>query len=335
MKTLTGASIVPDRSAVPSVRRIPFIVGPTGVGKTDVALTIARSGEALILSIDARQAYRRLDRATGKPAEISEREIHRLLDIWNPDTPSSAARFSKAFHDELRKARNQRRRFLAAGGSGLYIDAILGRIDPMPEIDPSLREALRREWDKSGGEALHQRLREVDPETAGRIAPRDAQRILRALEVWHQTGIPLSGWHRSGHGSYDLRQGPLIFFLARDPNDLRERITDRCRAMVEAGLVGEIRELLDEGLSPNAPGFKTLGYQEWLRYVQGECDEKSAMDQMILKTWQYARRQMTWFRNRYIGIKRIEIPPDEPAGDTAARIVRQLPGEWGTSESEP
>ncbi|MBD3335066.1 MAG: tRNA (adenosine(37)-N6)-dimethylallyltransferase MiaA [Candidatus Eisenbacteria bacterium] len=318
-KTLTAASSDPDAAA--RVRRIPFLVGPTACGKTDVALELNRRTGRTLLSIDARQVYRGLDAATGKPESKEERRLHRLIDIWEPTERGSAGRFARRFYEEVERLGEGG--CLAVGGSGLYLDAVLGRIDPMPPVDPRLRGALQREWDARGGATLYEELQRLDPETAARLAPRDRQRILRALEVVRQTGRPLSAWQTSGHGPLDVSGGPPIIVLLRDRNDLRRRIEARCRAMAAGGLEEEIRALLDRGVPEDAPGFKTLGYAEWLPVFQGRADRVETMERFIVNTWHYARRQMTWFRNRYTGTREIVLDPDttpQAAADRAQEV---------------
>jgi tRNA dimethylallyltransferase len=307
----------------------PFLVGPTAVGKTDVAVALARPAKALILSVDARQVYRRLDKGTGKPEEPKVRAMHRLLDIWEPAEQGTAAAFAREFWRVLTKAWSEGERVLVTCGAGLYMDACLGRIDAMPQVDPAVRRRLRAQWSEEGGEALHQRLRTVDPETAARLSPRDAQRVLRALEVWETTGKPLSRWQRSGHGPLDVQEGPPVFLLSRPTAELSERISARCRAMVESGLEEEIRQLLAEGVGPSAPAFKTLGYAEWLPVVLGERSPEEAMDLFIRRTRQYARRQMTWFRNRYIGVRMLRWECDVSPEEIAEKILAELPPDWG------
>jgi tRNA dimethylallyltransferase len=304
-------------------------VGPTAVGKTDVAVALARPAKALIFSIDARQVYRRLDKATGKPEDSRIRTMHRLLDIWEPAEQGTAAGFAREFWRLLAEAWSEGQRVLVTCGAGFYMDACLGRIDAMPQVDPAVRRKLRAQWEEEGGEALHERLGAVDPETAARLSPRDAQRVLRALEVWETTGRPLSRWQRSGHGPLNVQKGPPVFLLSRPAADLSERISARCHAMVESGLEEEIRQLLAEGVGPTAPAFKTLGYAEWLPVVLGEKSPEEALDLFIRRTRQYARRQMTWFRNRYAGVRTISWDCDVPPEEIALEILAELPPDWG------
>lgn len=319
----------------PRILGIPFLAGPTAVGKTGLALAIARPADALILSVDARQVYRGMDKGTGKPGEADVRAVHRLLDIWEPEDRGTAVRFAEEFHREVVSAWSAGRRVLATCGSGFYLDACLGRVDPMPRIDPAVRGKIRAEAERAGPRALRDRLRTVDPETAERLSERDTQRLLRALEVWESTGRPLSRWHKTGHGPLDVRDGPPIFLLARPREELNRRIAERCRAMLESGLEDEIRELLSEGLAASSPAFKTLGYAEWLAVVLGKMDRDEATDLFIRKTRQYARRQMTWFRNRYRGVRELSWPRGESAAGMARRILAALPEKWGLPESGP
>jgi len=314
----------------PRARRIPFLVGPTAVGKTDVAVAIAEPAGATILSVDARQVYRGLDAATGKPDRADVRARHRLLDIWEPSEQGTAADFASRFWSAAEDVWTSGGRVLVTAGAGFYMDACLGRVDPMPPVDERVRRALRERWDAGERDALYEKLMAVDPETAGRVGARDAQRVLRALEVWEASGEPLSRWQRTGHGPLDTSGGPTVILLTRSMDDLSGRIARRCSAMVASGLEDEIRSLLEGGVPDSSPAFKTLGYTEWLPVVRGETGPAEALELFIRNTRQYARRQLTWFRNRYSGVRTLDVAPDEPAVETAARLEKLLPRRWGT-----
>jgi tRNA dimethylallyltransferase len=169
----------------------------------------------------------------------------------------------------------------------------------------------------------------VDPAAARRLAPADAQRILRALEVWEATGRPLSSWQRSGHGPLDVSDGPPMVLLLRGRDDLSRRIAIRCEAMISGGLESEIRGLLGAGLTPDAPAFKTLGYAEWLPAVLGERSRDDAMDLFVRNTRRYARRQTTWFRNRYRGQRVLTVAPSEDPAESSGRVGEDLGADWG------
>jgi tRNA dimethylallyltransferase len=308
----------PDAADLP-----PFLVGPTGVGKTAVAIPLARALGAEILSIDSRQAYRRLDIGTAKPTAAERAAVaHHLLDLFDPDEVASAAVFARHFHAALAGLRARGRGALAVGGSGLYVDACLGRLDRLPPADPAIRAAHRRIRDERGAAHLHEALRAADPETAARLAPADFQRVSRALEVFQTTGLPLSRL-QTRRGPLDLTGGPAMVLLLRDRAELRRRIAARAHAMVEAGLLDELAALLASGVPPDAPGLQAIGYTDFVGVLRGEVARETAVSAFVARTAAYAKRQVTWFRNRYVGVRIVEAGEEAPEA-TADRVLRLL-----------
>jgi tRNA dimethylallyltransferase len=290
---------------------------------------LAEAADALILSVDSRQALRGLDVGTAKPPAGALRQRHRLLDLWDPAVGGSAEAFARAFWREAAACARAGRRVLAVGGSGLYLDACLGRLDDIPPVPAQVRERLRAWARGRPTPELHAELTRVDPATARRLKPGDRQRILRALEVHEATGRPLSHWQRTGHGRLDISGRACVIVLVRRPEDLRRRIRERCEAMVREGLEEEVRSLVSRGLGPETPALRTLGYREWRGVVTGAYGPEEGLRRLELATWRYARRQMTWFRNRYRGQHLVEIPPGEPPEVTAERVRPLLPPDWG------
>jgi tRNA dimethylallyltransferase len=306
----------------------PFLVGPTGVGKTAVAIPLARALGAEILSIDSRQAYRRLDIGTAKPTAAERAAApHHLLDLFEPGEVASAAVFARHFNAALAELRARGRGALAVGGSGLYVDACLGRLDRLPPADPAIRATHRRIRDEQGAARLHEVLRAVDPETAARLAPADFQRVSRALEVHDTTGLPLSRL-QTRRGPLDLTGGPAMILLLRDRADLRRRIAARAHAMIETGLLEELAALLASGIAPDAPGLQAIGYTDFVGVLRGEVAREAAVDAFIARTVAYAKRQTTWFRNRYLGVRVVEAGEETPE-ETAGRVRRLLTGAPG------
>lgn len=312
----------PDDRAI-----IAFLVGPTGVGKTDVAIVLARRLGAEIVSIDSRQIYRGLDLGTAKPTAAQQHLVrHHLLDLLDPRERCSAGLFQELFGGVVADLGRRGARALAVGGAGLYLDACLGRFHDLPGADEE-RRALYEEMARTEGpEALHARLRAIDPVTAERLAPRDQQRIIRALEVAEGTGVPLSRRFREPTAPLVPADTPVIY-LTRPRRELYERIESRCAAMVAAGLPEEVRDLLASGLPRSAPGLKSVGYAEWIPYALGERDRASAYERFVRNTRRYAKRQETWFRNRHPARIEVSIPEGEQDGDTATRIQSILEGE--------
>jgi tRNA dimethylallyltransferase len=179
--------------------------------------------------------------------------------------------------------------------------------------------------EREGDGSLHRRLRRVDPETASRLAPRDIQRILRALEVFELTGKSLSEHHRAQQPAVCPPSTPVIYLL-RERRDLYARIEKRCHKMVEAGLPQEVQNLLAGGLKPQAPGLLTLGYREWIPWVFGQCDRQGAMDQFLRNSRRYAKRQDTWFRNRHPDRFDLTIAREDDPEEVAERVLSLLRG---------
>jgi len=276
--------------------RIVCLVGPTASGKTALAIELAERIGAEIVSADSRQAYRRLDIGTAKPT-VAERERvrHHCLDLVDPDEGFDAARFRRAAEAALADIHARGRRALVVGGTGLYVRALLRGLCPAPPAEPRLRATLTRIAATEGTPALHRRLAALDPPTAARVHPRDAVRIVRALEVGLVSGRRLSEWqagHRFAAGAYD----PLVIGLAWPVAPLEERITARARAMVDAGFLDEVRALATSGLAAAAPGLQAVGYRELRACLEGRLDMRQALAATVRATHRFAKRQRTWFR---------------------------------------
>jgi tRNA dimethylallyltransferase len=298
-----------------------FLVGPTGCGKTEVGILVAKRIGAEILNVDSRQIYRRLDCGTAKPtAEQRKRVRHHLLDLLEPEERCSAGHFAELFRAEVDRLRERGMGGLAVGGAGLYVDACLGRIHRLPKADDVLRRNLMEIEARDGEGSLHRRLARVDPETAARLAPRDLQRILRALEVVESTGKTMAE-HFSGDPEPVCPPSTPLVYLRRERKDLYTRIELRCRQMVKDGLPEEVRALVASGVGADAPGMRTLGYREWIRWALGECDRAEAMELFLRNSRRYAKRQETWFRNRHPERIELEIGREEDPRATAEKVL--------------
>ncbi len=275
-----------------------FVMGPTAAGKSDVALALARRLDGEIVSVDSAQVYRGLDIGSAKPSAEAQAEIpHHLLDIIDPAEAYSAARFAEDAARAVASIRRRGRVPILAGGTGLYFDALEHGLAPLPSADPELRRRIAEEAAESGWPALHRRLRDVDPETAGRVHPNDAQRIQRALEVYTLTGFPLSRVQR--RRSVSLLDGPPLKLILGPPSRawLQERIEARFHAMLAAGLVEEVAALRRRGdLSPELPAVRAVGYRQVWGYLEGKYDYPEMVRRGIVATRRYAKRQLTWLR---------------------------------------
>ncbi len=265
------------------------VVGLTASGKSEWAMRIARELDGEIVSIDSRQIYRRLDVGTAKPsAEMREEVSHWCIDIVDPNERYSLGEYLKAARAAIDEIRGRGKRAIAVGGSGQHMRALLeGWQVPPVAGDSELREVLSQE----PADALFQRLMAVDSAAAEQIGRANKRRMIRALEVQHLTGTPISEWQR-------MREPVDVRAVAPDVSleDLDERIAERTAAMFGSGLVDEVRTLLREGLPQDAAGFDSIGYREVLAHLQDGLTLEQAIAGVAQATRRFARRQRAWFR---------------------------------------
>ena len=275
-----------------------FLMGPTATGKTALAVELSQQLPVEIISVDSAMVYREMDIGTAKPdPEILRAAPHRLIDICDPVEPYSAGRFCRDAVDAIMEIHDKGNIPLLVGGTGLYFRTLEQGFSELPAADPGIRERLEAEAEAMGWEKMHGRLAGVDPESAARIDPNDPQRIQRALEVHALTGQPLSAFFRKG------RTRPLPFPVHKiviAPEERRiahEKIGERFRGMIEAGLVDEVRRLYGRGdLGPALPSMRLVGYRQVWQYLAGEINYNGMIDKAIIATRQLFKRQMTWLR---------------------------------------
>jgi len=279
--------------------RIVVIVGPTAAGKTRLACDLAERLEAEIVSADSQQCYRGLDAATAKPtAEERARAPHHLLDVAAPEEQLDAAAFVKLADAAIAGIVRRGKRVIVAGGTGLWIRALLRGLLDAPGASAGFRAALRQEEETIGVAGLHERLAQVDPAAAQAIRPSDRVRIERALEVHALTGERLSDLQRS-HAFAEERYRPLLFHVAPPRDILWERIAARTRDMFASGaLERETAWILDRiaGVPAAARALKIIGYGEMAAALRGVCSKQEAEQRVAARTRQYAKRQGTWFQ---------------------------------------
>ncbi len=276
--------------------RIVLIVGPTGVGKTEVALALAQRLDAEIVSADSMQVYRYMDIGTAKPTRAQREQCpHHLIDVVDPDGEFNAALFREAALKTIRDVYARGRNVLVAGGTGLYVKALTRGLFAGPARDAALRAELARAVSEHGVGPLFEPLRRVDPEAAARIHPRDRTRIVRALEVFHGTGKPLSRWQRE-HGFGDRPFEVLGIGLERPRPELYERLDGRCERMMAEGLLDEVAGLLDRGYAPGLRSMQGVGYRQAVECLMGGLSLPEALSSMQQATRRLAKRQLTWFR---------------------------------------
>ncbi len=293
------------------------IVGPTGAGKSDLALDLAESLGGEVLSFDALQVYRGLDIGTAKVPPSERRGIpHHLLDEVEPDEEFSAAEFVRRAVVAIEGIVARGRVPILVGGTGLYLRALRRGLFDGPGRSPAIRERLSAIADRRGARALHRILRRWDPELAERIHENDRIRLVRGIEVYLASGRKMSELMSTRRRPLDGFQDILIG-LRPDLVVLRARVEARVRAMFSRGLVEEVRRLLlTHGAS--IPAFKAIGYREVMRHLDSEIDAEEARRLTVLATTKYAKRQMTWFR------REPEVQWFEGCGDDAGMCARIL-----------
>lgn len=270
------------------------VVGPTAVGKTELAIELAVEFGAEIVSLDSRQMVRGLDVGTAKPtAEQRQRVRHHLLDVVAPDEPVSLAQVMVLVRSAVADILGRGRLPLLVGGTGQYVWAVLEgwTVPPVPP-DPALRAKLADYARLHGPEALHQRLKSVDPGAAARIDRRNVRRVIRALEVYERTGRPISELQRRDPPAW----ATLIIGLTRPRPDLYARIDARVDAMLDAGLEEEVRRLLASGFGFDLPAMSSVGYAQWRDYFAGRIDRQEVARQIRRATRRLVHQQAIWFR---------------------------------------
>ena len=271
-------------------------MGATASGKTALALDLAERLDAEIVSADSRQVYRGLDIGTAKPTPAEQARVrHHGLDLAMPDETFDAARYRDAALAAIGDVHARGRAVVVAGGTGLYVRALLHGLCPAPPRAPRLRAVLTAWAAREGVPLLHRRLVVVDPVAAARIHVNDIIRIVRALEVALVTGRRLSDWQRE-HGFGAAPFETLTVGLAVPPARLAARIEARIDAMLANGWLDEVRALVARGYDPEAPVWRTLGYAEMRAVVEDRAPLALAREQTLRATRRYAKRQRTWFR---------------------------------------
>ncbi len=272
--------------------RLLVLSGPTASGKTGAAIALARRFSLEIVNADSMQVYRGMDVGTAKPTAAERAAApHHMIDVANPDEDYNAGRFVAEAETAIRDILGRGRLPLVAGGTGLYIRALLKGLDPLP-ADPAVRALLSRRWETEGRAALHEELRAIDPRAAGKIHPADKVRVVRALEIAAIAGHPPSELRVSWGAGGRYR----VLFLALDPGreSMYARIDRRVDAMLRNGLVEEVRRLLSRGYGPDLKSMGALGYRHVAAHLLDGVSLGETVAAMKRDTRRYAKRQMTW-----------------------------------------
>lgn len=301
------------------------LTGPTGIGKTDLSIELAKQHKGEIISADSRQVYSGMDIGTGKPDFSRRNEVkHHLLDLFSPEEIVSAGIFADLAHKAMRDIWKRGNNAFMAGGSGLYIRATLKGIFEGPARDDLIRKKLEKEAERYGLGRLYTRLIKIDRRCAEKIHPHDMRRIVRALEVYMATGKKISERQKEApwQDFSDKAQKGFQFIMAclyQDMKELYRKIDARVDEMLEKGFVGEVKGLVEKGFGKSFAINDTIGYKEILKYINGEISLPEAVELIKKNTRRFAKRQMTWFRSEK-GIKWVEVREGEDKIELLSRV---------------
>ena len=296
------------------------IVGPTAVGKTALSIRLGQAFDGEAVSADSRQVYRYMDIGTAKPTKAEQTALrHHLIDIIDPDGELTLAHYQRLAAQAIDDIWARGKSPMLVGGTGLYVRALLeGWTVPKVPPNKALRARLLQEADRDGHEALHARLAEVDPTAAGKIDARNVRRVIRALEVYSETGTPISALQQKRPPDYRL----LKIGLTRPRPALYARIDARIKRMIEQGLVEEVRWLVDQGYDYDLPAMSGLGYQQIGRYLRGEVSLDEAIALIKRQTRRFVRQQYNWFRLSDASTHWLDM--DDLDESNAVEMVRDL-----------
>ena len=297
--------------------KVICVVGPTATGKTKMGVALAQRFDGEVVSVDSMQIYRGMAVGTAAPtAEEMEGVPHHMIGVADPWESWSAARFTEAADACVQDILRRGRRPILVGGTGLYLDALLRGIDfAAGSQDTPLRRQLQERLRREGAEALLEELRRIDPDSAARLHLRDEKRILRALEVYQETGETITQHDRRTREQPPRYEGLFIGLNFQDRQDLRDRIDRRVDDMVAQGLLDEVRSLLRSGLPRTATAWQAIGYKQFLAVADRRMTEADAVEEVKLRSRQYAKRQLTWLRrNEAIHWVLWDKVPDFPSG---------------------
>ena len=272
------------------------ICGPTALGKTSAAIELAEIFNGEIVGADSMQIYRHMDIGTAKPTEKEQAQvIHHMIDIIDPDEPFDARLYASMARETVETLHHHNKIPFVVGGTGFYIKALLNGLFEAEAKGENIRNGLKKEADIHGTAFLYDRLCRQDPEASKKIHPNDAYRIIRALEVLAMTGEAISGLHKA-HGFNDNPFVVLKIGLHIHREILYDRINKRVDAMIDHGLLDEVKGLLAMGCSPDSKSMQSIGYRHMVDFIQGNCSWEETVRTLKRDTRRYAKRQLTWFR---------------------------------------
>ena len=275
---------------------IVVICGPTGIGKTSIAIELAQCFGGEIIGVDSMQIYKYMDIGSAKPTPSEQARVpHHLIDITNPDEPFDAAKFAALAHEKIRELHGRHILPFIVGGTGLYIKALVHGLFRIRAADPQILRELNEEARRHGSAALHQRLKACDPRAAEKIHPNDIFRIIRALEVFRSTETPISEYHGK-HQFSDTPYNVLKIGLNMARAKLYRRINQRVDIMLAEGLLEEVKKLLNMGYPPSLKSMQSIGYRHMVDFLLHGVSWDETVRLLKRDTRRYAKRQLTWFR---------------------------------------
>lgn len=302
------------------IRGCWFLTGATASGKSALGLVLAKQLQAEIISLDSMAIYRGMDLGTAKPTPEQRQQVpHHLIDILDANQTFSVSQYCDLALAQVQEIKARNHQVLFVGGTALYLQALIKGIFEGPPADWDFRQQIEQELEQTGVAALHQRLESVDPLSAQKLHPNDTRRIVRALEVLHLTGRPISHLQREFERSMSPEQC-RVFWLHLPRPHLHQRIEQRVEKMFAAGLVDEVQGLLNTYHSLSHSAMQAVGYKEVIAHLHGQQDLPATIEQVKIRTRRFARGQETWFRNMEES-RVVEVPSDFDHSATADHIL--------------
>jgi len=305
---------------VSPTQKLIFIVGPTAVGKTEAAVSVAEAIDAEIISADSMAVYRQMNIGVAKPSPQQRKQVkHHLIDVADIDEEFTAARYRDLALAAMQEIKSREKIPLIVGGTGLYIKVLTRGLFSGPASDWKLREQLRQQEQKQPG-SLYEELKGIDPSSASKIESNDIRRIIRAIEVYRVAGTPISSFQTQ----WDSEQEPHIKFgLTMERSRLYQKIEQRCEQMLDEGLIDETQKLLELGIEHNRTAMQAIGYKEIIEWLRGRLNREQAITKFKTASRRLAKRQLTWFR------KDKTIKWYEVGEQSQAHITRKILKETG------
>ena len=294
---------------IPLYKSIPIICGPTASGKSALSMDLCRKINGELVSLDSMQIYKGLDIGTAKPSKKEQEEIpHHLIDIIEPSEEYNVSYLQKEAELSIADILKRKKLPVLCGGTGQYVQALSLGIEYIDiKEDPEIRNRLHKEAEENGYEFMYKRLTQIDPRASEKIHPNNKRRVLRAIEIYELTGIPMSI-----HNDNSLKKGArypfCVFYLERDREELYSRINDRVDQMIQDGLIHEVETLRMTNKNLSKTALQAIGYKELYAYLDGEIKQEEAIELIKQRSRNYAKRQITWFSHMENCIK---ITPDQ------------------------